>query len=199
MTHQDINKAIKLVADLSLDKASESLTTLLHAKTSIKVKNVNMVDVTEVTREINTHNREVMGVVIELCGDAPFNFFMHVDVPGALTLTDLFLRQEPGTTKESNAYVEGMVQETGNIISSAICSVFAASFQVNVKPTPPDVVHDFLGTIFEEFLVSIAEAMDFIMLIQCSFEVSNKNVNCSLYLYPHVGTEKTLSFLAGAQ
>jgi len=192
-----VNRVIRLIAEQSIDKASQSLSKMLRCGAAIELKKVDMVDVTQITMDLSSDDQEVIGSVVDLQGDAPFKFLFFVQTQGAFLLTDLLLRREPGTTKECDELVNGTVQEIGNILASAVCNTFTSDFGMSLRPTPPVVCNDFAATLFQEFIFEAAVEENKIMLIESRFEVKKVNLPCRIFVIPMPGSYKFLEFSGG--
>lgn len=193
-----IDKAIKLIAQLSIDKSSQVLSKMVKTGASIDMENAYMADITEVTAQIMGEYDEVVATVIDLVGDAPFKFLFMVTLPGSFVFTDLMLRKEIGTTKEFDIYTSSAVQEIGNILASAITNVFSTDFQIALKPSPPIVLHDFAGAVFQEYIREAAEDKNEILIIESKFRVVRVDLKCHMFILPVKNSEKILSFIANA-
>lgn len=191
-----INKAIDLIARLTIDKTSQVLSKLIKSGSSIDMERAYIADITEATEKIHMSNDEVVGSYITLKGDAPFQFLFYVKIKDSLILTDLMLRREVGTAKEFDIYSSSTVLEIGNILASAISNVFAKIFQIGMTPTPPIAVCDYAGIVFEEYLMSIPSLKNEIMIIESKFNVIKNDIDCSMFLLPLGDSEKTLSYIA---
>ena len=192
-----IDRVLRTVAEQSIDKSSQVLSKMLGVDVHIDLKRVAMEDVTTITESINAENGEVIAATIDLVGDAPFRFLFWVAIKDAFKLTDLFLRQEVGTTTAFDEYSSSTVQEIANIISSAVTNVFVANFQVSMRPEPPYVSHDFSGSIFAEFIMGVAMDRNDLLLVESRFQIAQCEMNCRMYLLPLVKSDETLSFAAG--
>lgn len=189
----DINRLVKLVAEQSIEKSSEVLEKSLNTNARIDLKEVTLVDISDATAKAYEANQEVVGTLIDLVGDAPFKFLFYVNMSEVFMLTDLFLAQEVGTTKEFDDMSKSCIQELGNIISSAITNVFAANFQITMRPNPPTVLHDFSGSLFEAFVMEVAYEADQLLLIESAFQITEKEMGCKMYLLPVAGSEHLLA------
>ncbi len=198
MPDKEIDRALKLVANLAIDKASQVLSKMVKAGARIDVENVALVDITEATEKImRTEEGEVVGAFVDLIGDMPFKFLFYVDAQDSLTLTDLILRRELGTSKKFDLYVTSSVQELGNILASAVTNVFATDFQIKMRPSPPRVVHDYTSTVFGEYIMEAAADQNEILMIESQFKVVRMNIKCRMFLLPQGDAQKELSTLLG--
>ena len=192
-----VNRAIRLVAELSIDKAAQSLSKMLKAGAAIEVKRVDMVDVTDISVELSREDHEVIGSFVDIQGDVPFKFLFYVDPQGAFRLTDMVLRKEQGTTKQCDELVLSTIHEIGNILASAVSNTFASDFQLDLKPSPPVVFNDFAATLFQELILEAAAEDNKIMIIDSKFEIKKMNLPCRIFVIPMPGSYKFLKFSWG--
>ncbi|MCA9408205.1 MAG: chemotaxis protein CheC [Candidatus Omnitrophica bacterium] len=190
-----ISKAIQLIAQLSIDRASQVFSKMVKCGAKISLEKVYLTDITKATEEIAIEGGEVIGAYIDLVGDAPFKFLITFETNDSLLLTDLILQRPTGSTKELDALTQSAVQEVGNILASAISNVFSSDFQIKMKPSPPQVVHDFAATLFEEYISAIAAESNEILIIESQFMVVRHNLKCAMYILPLKGSDKTLSYI----
>jgi chemotaxis protein CheC len=191
-----INKAIEVIAELSIDRASQALSKMVKAGARIEVQRAFISDISQVTEAMNRENRSVVGSVVDLTGDAPFKFLFFVTLADSLVLTDRILQRPVGSTKEFDIYAQSAVQEIGNILASAIANVFSSDLQIAMKPTPPIVVHDFTGAIFQEFIRGIAANQNELFTIESKLCIVKNHILCSMYILPAVEGEKVLSYMS---
>jgi len=192
---KNVNKVIELIARLSIDRSSQVFSKMVKAGARIVLDRVYVADISQVTENMEKSNTECIGALIDLEGDAPFKFLVMIDAKDVLILTDLFLQREIGTAKEHDVYTMSCVQEVGNILASAITNVFAHDFQMNLKPTPPQVLFDYQGTIFSEYLMNVGSKSNEVFIIESQFSIVNHNINCGMFITPLDGSLNTLSYL----
>ncbi|MCK5581566.1 MAG: chemotaxis protein CheC [Candidatus Omnitrophica bacterium] len=186
-------KALKLVATLSIDRCSTLLSKMIKKGATIELENVSHEDISGVTATImGTEDREVVAAFVDLEGDAPFKFLFYVNVKDSLVLADMILRKEPGTTKEFDEYASSAVQELGNILASGCTNVFVKDFKIAMKPTPPVVVKDYLSTMFQEYIMNVACQQDKLLMIETVFVVMGQNIPCAMFILPIPGSEQVL-------
>ncbi|MCK5579806.1 MAG: chemotaxis protein CheC [Candidatus Omnitrophica bacterium] len=191
-----IDRALKLIAGLSIDKSSQVLSKMIKMGASIEMRDVYMADISQLTANRTAEDeKEVVGAFIDLVGDAPFKFLFYVSADDSLVLTDLILRREVGTSKEFDLYSQSAVQEIGNILASAITNVFATDFQISMRPSPPVVVNDYASTIFQEYIMSAALERDEILIIETVFCVVQQDISCRMFILPMQESEKILNYI----
>lgn len=195
--HENVNisKAVKMIASLSIDAASRVLSKMIKSGAAIELERAYMADISDATSAISAEADDVVGAYIDLVGDAPFKFLFFVRPEDSLILTDLILQRPIGSTKQLDMYTESVVQELGNVLASAVTNVFARDLQVQMKPTPPTMIHDFAGTVFEEYIMQSAIERNEIFVIESRFMVVAQDIKCYMYIVPEEGSETVLSYI----
>ncbi|MCM8813035.1 MAG: chemotaxis protein CheC [Candidatus Omnitrophica bacterium] len=183
------DRAIQLVARLSIDKSSQVLSKMVKTGAYIEMERAYVGDISEISTVISENYTDIVGAFIDLQGDMPCKFLFFVDAQDSMALADMLLRRPAGTTKEFNEYTISAIQEIGNVLASAISNVFSADLQIKMKPSPPEVVHDFAGTIFQEYIRTVAGAMDEIMIIESKFRVVKVDMRCNMFIVPQASIE----------
>ena len=198
MPPKDVHYVLRIVAKLSIDKASQVLSKMVRNGAKIDLEKVYVEDISSITEKIIlSETGDVVGAFVDLVGDIPFKFLFYVDAKDSMTLCDLILRRPEGTTRTVDPYTLSAVQELGNILSSAITNVFASDFQVSMKPRPPVVVHDYASTIFQEYIMDAAADQNEILMIESLFQVVRMNIKCRMFLLPKSDAQKTLANIIG--
>lgn len=200
MSNSDaVNRAIRLIAEQSIDKASQSLSKMLKAGAAIELKRIDMVDISDITADLGRMEEAVIGSFVDLVGDAPFRFLFFVETQGAFMLTDLLLRKPAGTFKSFDMYVSSTIQEIGNILASAVANTFSAHYQMSLQPAPPQVFNDFAATLFQELIFEAAMEENKVLLMESRFEVVKNNLPCRIFFIPMPGSYKILEFAGGVR
>ena len=196
MEKSKINNIIKLIARLSIDKSSLSLSKMIKSGARIELEDAYSADISDISARVSNNEEEVVGTIVKLEGDASFNLLFIVRVKDSLALTDMILRRPVGTTTQFDLYAQSAVQEIGNIMANSVANVFSVDFQIGIQTTPPILVHDYIGTIFGEYIMETATTQDEIMIIESKFSVVQHDIKCQMFVLPTDGSEKVLAYLA---
>ncbi len=181
-------KTLDIIVKLSMDNASRSFSKTIKHAALIELVKTELVDISEITEEMNNDFREMVASM--LCLEGPLNGKLMFMVPldGALILQDFYLREVPGTSKEFDEITEGTVQEIGNILASAIGNTFATDLGSMLLPTPPQVVCDFAGTIFAQLIFEDGINSDKILITETKFKLHNTEIDCYFFLLPDLNS-----------
>ncbi len=183
---QDRLKILEIMSRLSIDRASRALSKSLRTGARISLSKVFVADLSETTEKMNEDQREMISVMVDFKGNEGCRLLFMLPLEGSLILTDLFLRQRIGTSKECDVFTESAVQELGNILASHISNALVSDFNAKLIPQPPRVHNDYAGVIFSNLVLEQGMVNDSILLIETIFEISGSKLECYLFLVPEM-------------
>jgi chemotaxis protein CheC len=181
-------KILDIIVKMSMDNASRSFSKTIKHAALIELVKTELVDISEITEEMNNDFREMVASILRLEGSLNGKLMFMIPLDGALTLQDFYLQEAPGTAKEFDELTEGTVQEIGNILASAIANSFASGLGSMLLPTPPQVLCDFAGSIFTQLIFEECVDNDKILLTETKFKLSNTEIDCYFFLLPDLNT-----------
>ena len=189
-------KMLDIIVKISIDNASRAFSKAIKHGALIDLARTELVDVSEITEEMNNDSREMAGAMLQLNGALKGKLLFMIPFEGALVLQDYYMCSPQGTSTEFNEYTEATVQEIGNILASSIGNSLASDFGSTVLPTPPQVICDFAGTIFSSLILEEGIVHDKILLIEAKFKIYNTEIDCYFFLLLDIDTmEDSLSKL----
>ena len=174
-------KVVEIMSRLSIDRASRALSKILRTGAKISLSKVYIADLSETTAKMNDDLREMTGVMVSFTGNVSCNLLFMMPVTGSFILTDLFLRQPTGTTKEYNEFTESVVQELGNILASHISNALVSDFDAKLLPQPPQVHNDYAGVMFSNLVLEQGMTDDKLLLLETQFEICKTELECYLF------------------
>lgn len=183
---QDRLKILEIMSSLSIDRASRALSKSLRTGARISLSKVSIADLSETTEKMNEDQREMISVMVNFKGNEGCRLLFMLPLEGSLILTDLFLRQRIGTSKECDVFTESAVQELGNILASHISNALVSDFNAKLIPQPPQVHNDYAGVIFSNLVLEQGMVDDKLLLIETIFEISGTELECYLFLVPEM-------------
>lgn len=185
-------KVFEVMTRLSIDRASRALSKTLKTGAKIALSKIFIADFSETTEKMNEDTREMTGVMVRFKGNVGCKLLFMLPIEGALILTDLFLRQPVGTSKEYDASSESAVQEVGNIISAHICNTLVSNFDATLIPLPPLVHNDYAGVMFANLIMEEGMKEDKLLLIEATFEICKTELRCYLFFVPEISSFEKL-------
>jgi len=191
-------RMLEIMMRLCIDNASRALSKSLRTGAKISLTKINLANFQEVTEKMNDDEREMTGIMVDFQGNVGCKLLFMLPIEGAKTLTDLYLRQPVGTTKEFGADTESVAQELGNILASYFSNTLVSDFNAALLPQPPQVHNDFAGVMFANLVLEQGICDDQLLLIETIFEICKTEVNCYLFILPEVASFEKLLDAIGA-
>ncbi len=189
-------KMLDIIVKISIDNASRAFSKTIKHGALIELARTELVDVSEITEEMNKDSREMAGAMLHLNGVLKGKLLFMIPFDGALALQDYYMCSPEGTSKKFDEYTEATVQEIGNILASSIGNSLASDFGSTVLPTPPQVICDFAGTIFQSLILEEGIDHDKILLIEAKFKIYHTEIDSYFFLLLDIDTmEESLSKL----
>lgn len=102
----------------------------------------------------------------------------------ALALADLLMGSPPGTARSLGEIERSALQETGNILGSALTNSLASWLKLDVRPSAPVVLHDLAGAVIQPLVVQHVAAADSAFLTQTEFELDGSKLDFRMLLLP---------------
>lgn len=194
--NEKIQRFLKVSLAMSVDKCSNLLSKFIKKGTKIEFDTIEYCDIKDITENLlNQDDREIVASFIDFWGDASFKFLFYVNHQDCLTLTDLILQREVGTTKEFNVYSRSAVQEISNILASIYTNVFAKDFVISLSPSTPSVIKGPLSTVLSQFSEKIKSQDNHILLMENILNVVGFNIRCYTLIIPVAESEALLEGL----
>ena len=185
-------KMLDIIVKISIDNASRAFSKTIKHGALIELARTELVDISEITEEMNNDSREMAGAMLQLNGVLKGKLLFMIPFDGALVLQDYYMCSPKGTSKKFDEYTEATVQEIGNILAGSIGNSLASDFGSTVLPTPPQVICDFAGTIFQSLILEEGIDHDTILLIEAKFKIYHTEIDCYFFLLLDIDTMEEL-------
>ena len=185
---QDRLKVLEIMSSLSIDRASRALSKSLRTGAKISLSKIYIADFSETTEKMNEDQREMISVMVNFKGDEGCKLLFMLPLEGSLIITDLFLRQRIGTSKEYDVVTASALQERGTSLASHISNALVSDFNAKLIPQPPQVHNDYAGVIFTNLVLEQGMMDDKLLLIETIFEISGTEIECYLFLAPEMNS-----------
>jgi len=130
-----------------------------------------------------------MGLLGELSGD----ILLVIPEKTACVLCDVMMQDAPGTRTTLGELEFSCLQETANIVGSALTNSMANWAGLSARPTSPEVIHDLACATIEPVISAQAVGHDRIMLARSTFELDGMSLAWGLLLLPSSDTRASLA------
>lgn len=103
---------------------------------------------------------ETVAIYLRISDDLPGRALLVMKFPEALSLVDLLLGMETGTTAVLDDLTMSALAETGNIVLTSFLNAVAQLTHREIRPSPPAVIVDMLATVLQVMVTAVASATE---------------------------------------
>ncbi len=145
-----------MIAQDSLPSIMDSMTQFFNQSTTIELIKVEEKNINEVSAQYYENSKPVIASIIHLQGKINLEFLLMIPPHMAYQIRDFILGKHLESEDELDIYTISAVQEIANIITSALSNGLVKYLNEPTLPSPPEIICDFSGVIFEGLIMDIA-------------------------------------------
>ena len=117
----------------------------------------------------------------------------------AMSLVDLLMGQEPGTTQEITEMEASALGEMRNIMGSFYLNALSDASGLVLMPSPPAVIMDLAGSILDVALADILQESDDALVVEAIFSTKDQQITGNFLVLPSPSFLKQLSQTVGTE
>lgn len=172
------------VASHGAAQATAALSKWFNRGVRVSSDGFELVPLESLNAAIGDPERVVVAVRMPIEGEVTGEILLTMPEEVAMTLCDLLMQQPPGTTKSIGEMELSCVQETGNIVGSAMMNGLAGWLGLSASPGAPSVSHDMACAVVEPILIQQATEGDEVLLTRADFLMDKLWLEWGLFLLP---------------
>lgn len=172
-------------------KASEAMSKWLGRPTRITINAVSSLPLAEAEGLLGSGDVPLVACVMQIRGMFSGLLVLTSDDSGGLSLADLLLGRESGSSREWTEIERSAAIETANIIGCAYLNSMASDPATGagqadggLLPTPPMFLRDYAAAVMEGILMVQASHAENIFFTHTALEVDRMPGRCSLLFIP---------------
>jgi two-component system chemotaxis sensor kinase CheA len=190
LSKDDLNK-FQLIANVGAANAAEALSKILGKRIDLSIPDVSLKPVESIPSLLGEPNKSYIGVMLSILGDVKGTVLFIFDEKTGFDLVNHLY----GTTNSSNELSEdgiSALKEITNIVGSSVINVFAEKTGLMIKPSIPNIVHDFLESIMDSILAAQNTKSDYAIIMDTAFYFENDQVVGNLLIMPETESLKLM-------
>ncbi len=191
----ELADALRTVAINSAYGASNALSKWFKRGVRLTSEGFQSVPLSAVAECAGPADSEVAAIHMNLEGDVDGDLLLIFPEKVGLQLVDIMIGAPAGTSVEFGELEASCLQETGNIVGSAITNGLASWLQMDVKPGTPTFIHDLAAAVIQPMLVEQAATSDDALVSKTEFVIDKQHLDWAFLLLP---SEKGLALLQKA-
>jgi chemotaxis protein CheC len=180
--------ALRELANIGAGTASTALSQMLGRSIDLSVPDARVLPMEEAVSQLGSAEDEITGIVLGVEGELPATVLMLLTPQDAESICAML-----GLAADDEL-APSALGEIGNVVGTSYLNALAGMTGIEIEPTPPATVTDFLGAIVESVLAARALSSDHTLLMDSSLVIENEDCSIAFLLVPeHGGAEELLT------
>lgn len=160
--------ALKEISNIGMGHAATALSQLIGETVRLRVPQVTVTDVAQVPELLGGSERVVVGITLQILGDARGNILLIFPRSSARRLLTRLLGQEEASLV-MNEINRSTLKEVGNILASAYLSALGSLLHMTLIPSVPLLAYDMAGAVVDYVLIELSMAGDLALMVETEF------------------------------
>jgi chemotaxis protein CheC len=172
------------ISNSGMGRAATALSQLMGKSIQLKVPRIVAMDIARVPEFLGGAQQMVVGIYLQILGDARGNIMMVFPLENALKMLERLLT---GSKSKGSLLTEleiSALKEVGNIFASAYLNALGEMLKMTLIPSIPVLSFDTAGAVVDYVLKELSEFGDMSIMIETAFSVENDNINGHFFLLP---------------
>ena len=178
-----LKKSVMLVISGS-HNAIGGLAEMVGREIEMKAVTARQVPVDEVPDLFGGREKVAVAVYLAVSGAAEGHMFLVYPPETAMSLIDLLMGEEPGTTQEISEMEASALGEMGNIMGSFYLNALGDASGLLLLPSPPAVIMDMAGAILDVALADILQESDDALVVEAIFSTTDQQITGNFLVLP---------------
>jgi len=176
--------ALQELSMVGVDHAAIALSQLRIREIRLKVPRVMTMDVARLSEFLGGGQQMVIGVYLQILGDARGNIMMIFTREDAINMLGLLLPRDKARGTLMTELEISALKEVGNILASAYLNALGDRFKMTLIPSVPLLTMDMAGAVVDYVLNELGEGGDVSVLIDTEFSEGDKSFSGHFFLLP---------------
>ena len=160
---------LKEIGNIGAGNAMTALSQMLQCKVDMKVPQVKLLDLKDVSTMVGSEEQLLVGVFLGVEGDITGSIMFLVELWAAKQLVKKIMMGYESGQPTLDAMEMSAMQEISNIITGAYLNSLSMLTNLKIYPTPPSLSIDMAGAILSVPAIEFGILGDKILLIQSQF------------------------------
>jgi chemotaxis protein CheC len=179
--------ALKEIGNIGAGNAATAFSQFLDCKIDMTVPSIEILPVSDVPEITGDVNQDVIGVLLQVMGDAPANLLFIFTEDSIKHLLKIVLGKSVNMN-EINEVEVSAIKEIGNILSGSYLSALNKMTGFNLIQSVPGFAYDMAGAIISSSLNPLSKTSDYTLLIETTFIDGDHRIEGYFLLLPHIGS-----------
>jgi chemotaxis protein CheC len=196
----DVEESLKEGARLVLlgsQNAILGLSEMVDQEIEMTAVSARQISVDDVSDLFGGREQVAVAVYLAVTGATEGHMFLVYPPQTAMSLVDLLMGEEAGTTVEITEMEASALGEMGNIMGSFYLNALSDASGLTLMPSPPAVIMDMAGAILDVALADILTESEDALVVEAVFATEDQKINGNFLVLPSPDFLKQLSERVG--
>ena len=189
---ESLKEGARLVL-LGSQNAILGLSEMVDQEIKMTAVSARKIPVDEVPDLFGGREQVAVAVYLAVTGATDGHMFLVYPPKTAMSLVDLLMGEEPGTTVEITEMEASALGEMGNIMGSFYLNALSDLSGLVLMPSPPAVIMDMAGAILDVALADILTESEEVLVVEAVFATEDQKINGNFLVLPSPDFLKQLS------
>lgn len=176
--------ALREVGNMGASHAASALSGLLNWKVAITVPQLEILPVVDFPTVVGGAEEPVVAIYITLSGGINATVMLVFRVQYAMTLADILMGKESGTTTELSEMEISAIEEVGNIMVSSFSNALSDFMETEIMPTPPAFGMDMAGALLDALIIQVGQKADEAIFFHTNFVIDSETIIGHMFFSP---------------
>ncbi len=167
--------ALQEISNIGMGHAATALSQLIGETVYLRVPEVTVTDIAEVPDLLGGAERVVVGVTLQILGDARGNILLVFPRESAHQLLSRLLNFQDKRLVMDDVSASTL-KEVGNILASAYLTALGNLLHLTLIPSIPLLSHDMAGAVVDYVLIELSQESDLALMVETEFYGDNPAV-----------------------
>jgi chemotaxis protein CheC len=160
--------ALREISNVGMGNAATALSQMVSDTVDLHVPSVTLADIADVPDLIGGPEQVVVGITMQIHGDARGNILLVFPEASAHSLVKQLLGRDFCATR-FDEMGESTLKEVGNILASSYLGAMGQLLNLMLIPSIPAFAHDMAGAVIDYLLIELSETGDQALMIETEF------------------------------
>lgn len=176
--------ALKEISNMGAGHAANALSQMINTKIEITVPDFDIIPLEQFPKAVGGQESAVVGTYVQLQGDIVGTVMFLFPIEYALSLADVMLGREVGSSKELSEMDSSALQEVGNIMASSFANAISDFLGFKIIPTPPAIAFDMAGALLNFLIAELGQKVEEAIFFNTTFITPQREIIGHLLLSP---------------
>lgn len=176
--------ALQEICNIGMGHAATALSQMISKTIHLSVPLVHLARLSQVPEIIGGAEQVVVGIYMQIFGDAQGNILLIFPRESAQALSSLLTGEDSPREAGLTEMHASMLKEIGNILAGSYLSTMEQLLKISLLPSVPSLAFDMAGAIVDYILIQLGQDSDTTLVVETEFYAQEEKITGRFFLLP---------------